>query len=492
MATATPLDFHWVQNLYDRNPVLAAFRKRGDGFALLVSFLHDAFETRRQSRYVQPDLINRLADFLLATSPPSDVPDETAKRLRDYLDEWTNDGMLRRFYDDLLHEEPFYELTPEAALLIRWLQELDKNEFVGTESRLRVLFDLLEQLAFQTSTDKASRIEQLRREMAEKQAEIDRIESGDLAVWDSSRIRDHFQLVQETARRLLADFRQVEQNFRHIDTELRDEILTTSLSKGKLLDNLFATIDQRIWARDQGKSFRAFWELLMDQQKQDELDQLLAAVTRLDDVRDDTASRRALEHLKFDLVEAGGTVNRATDAIIRSLRRLIESSFFREHKHVLQKIEAVLELAIQIKPNLPKPREPIMQIDGRPMLDFFLSRPLFKPAHTAIIRSAMVEAGQEDTDITDLLLDDDISLEQLEANVNQLLRGRSQVSLTTVLAQFPPEKGLAELIGYVALATQAETRDKAVVGDEPDDEITFSTATGERRTLHMPTIIFVK
>lgn len=482
----TSFDYHWAKSLYERHPVLAAFRKRADGFAGMVAFLQQAFEQRRQARYLEPDLIHQLTDFLLAI----DQLDATARTARQYLDEWTQDGMLRHFYDDLVHDEPFYELTPDAALLLRWLQELDQNEFVGTESRLRVLFDLLEQLAHRSSSDKISRIEQLRREIREREAEIDRIERGDFDVWDATRIRENFQLVQETARRLLADFRQVEQNFREIDRVLRDEILTTSLSKGHLLDKLFSTIDERIWEHAQGKSFRAFWELLMSQTRQDEFDELLSEVVQLPALQESTSALHDLERLKFDLLEAGGTVNRANDGIIKSLRRFIETNFFREHKHVLQKIESVLELAVSIKSRPPKDRD-LMHMDGKPQLDFFLNRKLFRPTVLTTIRSETAETGEQDADLSMLLTDDEISLEQLETNISQLLRHRSQVSLATVLTEFPPQKGLAELVGYLTIATQSEAQDKATVSEDTHDEIAFSTDEG-LRTLLLPKIIFVR
>ncbi|MGA0555872.1 DUF3375 domain-containing protein [Larkinella sp. VNQ87] len=484
MAAKPTLDYHWAKTLYERHPVLAAFRKRADGFPLLVSFLFEAFEYRRQNRYVQPDLINRLTDFLLA----ADLLDEQTKPPRDYLEEWTNDGMLRRFYDDLTHEEPFYELTPDAALLLRWLQELDQHEFVGTESRLRTLLSLLEQLAYRSSTDKASRIEQLRREIREKEAEIARIEQGELDVWDSTQVRENFQLVQETARRLLADFRQVEHNFRQIDGELRDEILTTSLSKGRLLDNLFATIDARIWERDQGKSFRAFWELLMNQARQDEFDALVTMVTQLPDLQ--TADLRDLDRLKFDLLEAGSSVTKANDLIVKSLRRLIETNFFREHKHILQKVESILEWAVRVKARPPKDRD-LMLIEGKPQLDFFLNRPLFRPVSGSVIRSEGVEAGEEDADVSLLLTDDDVSLERLESNIQQVLRQRSQASLPMVLAEFPPEKGLAEIVAYLTLATQSEAQAKATISEEVGDELTY-TIDGVRRTVRLPKILFIR
>ena len=480
------LDYHWVRNLYERHPVLAAFRKRADGFPVMVAFLHQAFEDHRQSRYVQPDLLNRLTDFLLTIEQLDNNP----KTPRDLLGDWTDDGMLRRFYDDLLHDEPFYELTPNAALLLRWLQELDQTEFVGTESRLRVLFDLLEQLAYRSSTDKATRIEQLRREIQEREAEIDRIERGELDVWDASRIRDNFQFVQSTARQLLADFRQVEENFRKIDRDLRDEILTTSLSKGQVLDNLFTSIDERIWEHNQGRSFRAFWELLMNQNRQDEFDTLINMVIQLPDLQEFTPVLHDLERLKFDLIETGSNVNRANGVIIKSLRRLIETNFFREHKHILQKIESVLELAVRVKPRPPRDRN-LMQINGRPQLDFFMNRPLFRPTLVTTIHSLAVDVGEQDADLSTLLANDDVSVEQLALNISQLLRHRPQVSLSIVLTEFPVQKGLAEIIGYLTIATQGEAQDKATISDEATDEIIYPTDDG-LRTLQLPKIIFVR
>jgi hypothetical protein len=132
-----------------------------------------------------------------------------------------------------------------------------------------------------------------------------------------------------------------------------------------------------------------------------------------------------------------------------------------------------------------------MHIDGKPQLDFFLNRRLFRPPNTINIRSLTVEIGEQDADISALLTDDDVSLEQLEANVGQLLRHRPQVSLATILTEFPPQKGLAEIVGYLTLATQSEAQNKATVREDEQDEITFATDEG-LRTLQLPKLIFVR
>ena len=83
---------------------------------------------------------------------------------------------------------------------------------------------------------------------------------------------------------MLSDFRQVEQNFRALDKDIREKIIKSNVSKGKLLDDIFAQQDY-VWTTDQGKSFRAFWEFLMSQQKQEELDSLIKILMDLPQIQ---------------------------------------------------------------------------------------------------------------------------------------------------------------------------------------------------------------
>ena len=52
-------------------------------------------------------------------------------------------------------------------------------------------------------------------------AEIERARSGDLPLLDDTALKDRFQQFMQMARELLADFREVEQNFRSLDRRMR-------------------------------------------------------------------------------------------------------------------------------------------------------------------------------------------------------------------------------------------------------------------------------
>ena len=133
------------------------------------------------------------------------------------------------------------------------------RDFVGTESRLNTIFDLLRQIVFGTEADPAAKIEELRRQQRLLEQEITRIEAGEMITLDQSGVRDRYQQFAATARELLADFPQVEENFRTLDRRLREKVAGWQGGKGDLLDDVLGS-PESITGSDQGRSCPAFYE----------------------------------------------------------------------------------------------------------------------------------------------------------------------------------------------------------------------------------------
>ena len=76
------------------------------------------------------------------------------------------------------------------------------------------VFDLLRQLVERAQSDPGVRISELQKRKAGIDREIRDIQKGHLEVLDATQIRERFQQMAFTARSLLSDFREVEQNFR--------------------------------------------------------------------------------------------------------------------------------------------------------------------------------------------------------------------------------------------------------------------------------------
>jgi hypothetical protein len=78
-----------------------------------------------------------------------------------------------RFYPDG-QAEAAYDATSDVERAYRWVAELEKRAFVGTESRLQTVVELLRQIVHGADANPDARIEQLRRRRAELDVEIAR------------------------------------------------------------------------------------------------------------------------------------------------------------------------------------------------------------------------------------------------------------------------------------------------------------------------------
>jgi len=95
---------------------------------------------------------------------------------QEYLRNWTDDaqGWLRRYYPADT-DEPHYDLTPATEQSIQWLQSLEQRQFVGAESRLKLVFDLFRQITEGIETDPKIRILELERRRDTIDNEIERM-----------------------------------------------------------------------------------------------------------------------------------------------------------------------------------------------------------------------------------------------------------------------------------------------------------------------------
>jgi hypothetical protein len=476
-------DYHQVRNLIDTNPSIKILTRSRDTSALLLAFSHWAFKAKNVSRYQQSDLLDALSNFFY------DKEIEDVKSAREYIEDWVSQGFYRRFINPSNSDEYFYDITSDTENTLRWLQELNKSEFIGTESRLLDIFNTLREMATKSSEDKETRIGQLEKEIADKKLEIKKIKAGEIEVWDSTKIKETYRLLEEKIKRLTSDFRQVEENFRQIDGKLREDIISTSLSKGKFLDNLFQTIDKQIWEKDQGKSFKAFFELLTNLNRQEELDELIRAVLQLPDVRV-IQSNSNLSELKYDLIDYSQNIHNINDSIIRSLRRFIESSFFVQNRQIVSKIESVLELAVAFKHNIPTQKD-FMEIDGKPEYNFVMNRKLFEPPNTTKIKAQSLEEADNEGNYQVLFQQLFINPEELKANIRFMLRNQEVVSLGQVTNTFPIQKGLAEVVCYINIAKDTEQVQKAFIDDTNEEKLIYFQ-TGMWQEVILPKVIFSK
>jgi len=473
------MNFDKALALYRNDKTLQILR--AEHFPLLVSFFHLAFKQQERIAYSQSDLVSLLGDFLFSLERQG-ISDYNNKLPVDFLQKWAQQGYLRRYYESA--DEPVYELSPASENALKWLEDLNKQQFVGTHSRLLQFFSLLQQIVNRT-VGPYERIQQLQAEKKKIDEEIERIKKGNYTKPTETQLKEDYYLAEETARRLLSDFRQVEENFRELDTKTRQTIIKTNLAKGALLDTIFEQQDY-LWNTDQGKSFKAFWEFLMSHGMQQELEGLIAKLNDIPAIRQ-IKQEQIIDRIKTNLVDAGDKVNRSNDGLIEQLRKFVEQKNLAESRHILKSIETIEHLLLDYKDGI-NPQDTLMEIDGLFRPSLLMERPLFTPPAKVAFAETSVEEGKADADTNILFEQFYIDMDELRENVKNLLRSRSQIALSELLDHYRPTKGIAEILGYMQIAT-ADSRH--YVNNEDIEQLNVTNLdTGKIYSLKAPLIIF--
>lgn len=472
------MDFAKAYSLYKNDKTLQILR--AEHFPLLISFFHLAFKQQDRIFYTQQDLRNILSDYLYSLEQQG-IEDFKNDPL-EYLQQWAKQGYLRRYYD--VGDEPVYELTPATENALKWLEDLNKQQFVGTHSRLLQLFSILKQMVNNTASP-YERVKKLEADRIKLDKEIEDAQKGIYEKTDDTRLREDYLLAEETAKRLLADFRQVEQNFRELDKDTRQAIIKSSLTKGKLLDDIFSKQDF-LWSTDQGKSFKAFWEFLMSRNMQEELELLITKINELTAIKalkgDETINR-----LKTNLVEAGDKVNRTNDGLLEQLRKFVEQKSLLESKRILNSLEWIETHLLEMKDSIDA-NFLLLTIDGLFKPSFIMERPLFKPPVKVIFHDAEINEGESNAETDALYEQFFIDIELLKENIRLLLRNKSQVSLSEVFENYKPVKGIAEVLGYMQIASR---ENKHLIDFERKEELIIeNTETDKQFTIEVPIVIF--
>ena len=343
------LDYATLELLRQNHPAWRLLRAQHA--PLVASFLHRVFIVPNVRILSQADLVEALEDelFALREQLGAEAFPGTAQS---YLNDWAeNDkGWLRKFYPAGT-DEPHFDLTPATEKALAWLEGLSERAFVGTESRLLTLFDLLRQMSEGSQTDPQVRIAELQKRRSDIDAEIARILAGDIPLLDDTALKDRFQQFLQLARELLTDFREVEQNFRTLDRRVRERIALWEGAKGALLEEIMGERDA-IADSDQGKSFRAFWDFLMSQSRQEELSRLLQQVLSLPPILAMHPEIR-LQRVHYDWLEAGEHTQRTVAKLSEQLRRFLDDQAWLENRRIMDILHSIENHALALREDVP-------------------------------------------------------------------------------------------------------------------------------------------
>lgn len=463
---------------------------RADSAPLVLSFLGRVFIEQNVRSIGEAELISLLDDALYdlnSGAAPGAAPYPRSPKA--YLDTWSgvDAAWLRKYYRPG-SDEPHYDATPAVEKAVGFVASLSGRTFVGTESRLNTVFELLRQLAVGTETDPDVRLAELEARRAQIDAEIARVRDGVVPVLDSGAQRDRYQQFAAMAAELLSDFREVEDNFRRLDRDMRERITGWDGAKGELLEQVVGSRDS-IAQSDQGRSFHAFYDFLLSRERQEEFTELITKVQSLEAVSAMSGGDKRMRRIHYDWLEAGERTQATVRVLSEQLRRFLDDQVWLENRRVMDLLRSIEGHALAVR-DLPASTLAELTTEvGGVSLDIVLpmERPLYRPHSVTRIDSEVV-AGEVDFDTSALFDQVHVDPERLAASVRTALAHTSQVSLPDVIAAQPLDQGLAELVTYLSLD---DPRFAVVLDSEHTDEVRWEVGDAER-VATVPRVTFVR
>lgn len=478
------MDFYAINALRENHAGWSLLRAQNAPLA--VSFFIKAFTGPNQRDIGRQELIDHLDDVLFGLREVFGE-DKYPRPAGEYLDEWAapERAWLRKYYVPG-QDEPRYDLTAAAEDVVRWVESLSGRDFVATQSRLTSIFAVLKALVQQSETDPEVRLAELQRQRDGIDAEMQRIKDGNIRVMTAPEALDHFQQLTTLAKDLLSDFREVEQNFRKLDRQVREQIATWDGTQGELLASIFAN-QQDISGSLQGRTFQGFWDYLMSPQLRTELRDLLQRATQIDALAK-LDNLHTVTNLHQDWLPAVEQTQATVRQLSQQMRRLLDDKVYLENKRIMQLVRSIESGALGTR-EVP-PSGVFTEIAAQSVeVALPFERPLFEPSRRIMVDDVVVAANDTEVDAGALFSQFHVDTERLKSNIDDVLAGAEQATLGEVAAAHPLSQGLAELVAYYQLATES---DWASINPDESQQLSWQLPDGSIREATVEQIIFVR
>ena len=463
---------------------------RAKNAPFIISFFYKVFSDANVTTISNSELRSKLEGYMeeLSYEEKDDeldaetLFDDFSIRAAQYIDKWSNSGFLSKYPND--DGEDLHELTPDTKKVLKWLGDLEKRGHIGTNSKFRDIFFKLQKMIEQTNADVETRIEELNKKKWEIENEINLLKNGKKpSLFDETEIKEQFYDLNKMARELLSDFSEVEQNFEQIRKDIQRKYTEKDIAKGTLLVFALDALDE-IDQKPQGKSFKAFWEFLMDEKRQQEFTQLTERLYQLlNEQNIDYNNDRFLKHLKRYLHVSGRKVIDSNRKLSEKISRVLSEKNLLERRRAMELIGEIRQMAYSLIDTKIK-EDDFTSIEDEPYINLF----------------DRWEPGDEKDDISNILFPDGsseddnadfktlfdqftIDKKKLQQRIDALLEERGQVTLKEVVDEYGLENGLSEIVGYFSIGASGShqiiegTKESILIGE---------------RIVNVPLVIYIK
>ncbi|MCO6173630.1 DUF3375 domain-containing protein [Flavobacterium sp. NRK F10] len=486
-------DLSQILNILNTSPSVELLHLRSR--EIIIEFLMNTFSSEQGSISTE-NIHNQLADFLEYKQVENDEESEInafdtyEEKAKKYILNWTNKGFLANYPDE--QGEVFYELSANSSKTIDWLTSLKKDEFIGTESKFNNIFNQLKELVEFTNEDAEKRIELLEEKKLEIEQQIQRIKIGeDVKVFEEFEIVPRFNQLNQSAKELLSDFKEVEDNFKEITKGIYQKHADGSLTKSDILEFTFDALEA-IKESQQGKSFYAFWSFILNPELQNRWETLTRELYKTLEEKSIPVNDSFLKGMKKHLHSSGQKVYKANDKMAEKLSRIIresESSKSEATKNIIQEIKKQL---VEISKTKTKKKPDIsFELETDIEINILFERKLTLEQKEEMSYTDKPQVANEDitssNNLNKLFSQSNIDKELLRKRVKNILKEKSQTTLLDVVEIYGGlEKGLPELFGYIGIVKEF----KHSINLEKTQNVVFDVEN--KKQIKIPEIILTK
>lgn len=485
------MDYQKLEIQLKSGPSLKLLRSRNA--PLILSFLYSQFKEQSEISISNEKLVSQLA-WYLEEQNYSDEDDDLSsfgsdnyERAKKYIESWTNDYFLRNYMDDM--DKTIYNvLTQHTERVFQMLDLLQERKFVGTESKFKDIFHKLKELVDNNTEDPQKKIKELEEQKKKIDDQIRLIQrNGNVAKFEDYQIQSRFEDISRLTNELIGDFKEVEDIFKMITRDIYEKQSQYDLSKGRILHYTLDALDT-LKESDQGKSFYAFWNFLIDEDSQDTLKTLIKQVSDILEDRGIEYNNRNLNRIKTILFQAGRKVLDSNNLLAEKLTRVIAEKHLLESRKIRETMAEIKQISLRLI-EYKIPEDYGIEIELAAKIDMPMERKLGEekiiPEFDILPESFSSKIDLES--MSNLFNPDSINIKELIGNINSLLVDKQQITLSQVIENFPISKGLSELIGYISLINSSE---KHFVNEEISDLLLFDVE--ENKYLKIPQIIYCR
>ena len=126
-------------------------------------------------------------------------------------------------------------------------------------------------------------------------------------------------------------------------------------------------------------------------------------------------------------------------------------------------------------------------------IELAMERPLFTPAIKPVIADLALQTGDEDIDPSALFDQVVVDKARLTRHIRHALQDRAQITLSELVANQPLQQGLAELVAYLQLGSEAFN---TVVDEDTPEPIRWQAVATDgqaiTRRARLPRVIFMR